>query len=278
MKLFSKVLAPFSKDEIDNWDLKQFQALTGSLTHKLLLLQVPGKEVENPGQSPDTLQQIEKLLKKSGIEVQVKVQHKDLAEAVPRIARDENADLLMRTDFVGEGISKKENETWYNLIRESLTSVWIARQGKKQPPKKIICPVDFSNSSMQALTDAIRLCKAFDAELTVLTTFEPMVVSFPTRLNIDYESENQAIEDDSRRGLNAFLKDVDLESVRHQSKVVEGKPALVIVEEIKKQQADLVVMGATGKSILQRFFLGSVTESVMQQLPCSMLIVKRDGL
>ena len=55
---------------------------------------------------------------------------------------------------------------------------------------------------------------------------------------------------------------------------VEGKPAEQIVFMAEQWQADLIVVGAHTKTPLERLLLGSVSQSVLEHSPCSVLIVR----
>lgn len=55
--------------------------------------------------------------------------------------------------------------------------------------------------------------------------------------------------------------------------MTEGKPADQIVEIAEKENVDVIVMG-TGKSIVDKHLLGSVSEKVVHSTPCSIMLVK----
>lgn len=60
--------------------------------------------------------------------------------------------------------------------------------------------------------------------------------------------------------------------------VRSGIPHEEIVAAAEKHQADLLVMGSTGRTALLRLLMGSVTRRVIQHLPCSLLTVKQEDL
>ena len=49
-----------------------------------------------------------------------------------------------------------------------------------------------------------------------------------------------------------------------------------IILAAQEHQADLIVMGATGRTGLARVLIGSTTRRVLEHLPCSLLTVKQD--
>jgi len=53
-----------------------------------------------------------------------------------------------------------------------------------------------------------------------------------------------------------------------------GPPAATILREAEHYASDLVVVGARGLSALRRIALGSVSESVLRQAGCPVLIVR----
>jgi len=76
--------------------------------------------------------------------------------------------------------------------------------------------------------------------------------------------------------LNDFEKAIDLENNKNISLkkiLMEGKPAEVIVKLAEDKCADVIVMG-TGKSIVDKHLLGSVSEEVVHFAPCTIHLVR----
>ena len=71
----------------------------------------------------------------------------------------------------------------------------------------------------------------------------------------------------ARMGKNLRGEDLTIQGV-----VVEGKPGEEIIKAIGAYKASLVVVGSRGLSKLKRFFLGSVSEWVLRDAPCSVMI------
>jgi len=60
----------------------------------------------------------------------------------------------------------------------------------------------------------------------------------------------------------------------HFSRILkEGDPADEIVKIAEKNDVDLLVMG-TGKSIVDKHLLGSVSEKVVHSAPCTILLIR----
>lgn len=68
-----------------------------------------------------------------------------------------------------------------------------------------------------------------------------------------------------------ILKETAIESV-HIARM--GHAADEITQHAADMKADLIVVGAHGKSMVERLFLGSTSETVAQHAPCSVLIAR----
>ena len=63
--------------------------------------------------------------------------------------------------------------------------------------------------------------------------------------------------------------------VGFSSLVFQGRPYEVIIQVAQKKSMDLIVLGAMGKTGLESLLMGSVTERVIAQAPCAVLVVKK---
>ena len=62
--------------------------------------------------------------------------------------------------------------------------------------------------------------------------------------------------------------------VRVTTKVMEGQPGKVIVDEARHWGADVVIVGSHARGPLRRLLLGSVSHAVHQQAPCPVQVVR----
>ena len=78
-----------------------------------------------------------------------------------------------------------------------------------------------------------------------------------------------------RCGLEQLLQKQDFGDIAWQREIRSGPPAELIVAVAQDYMADLIVMGASGRTGMARFLIGSTTRRAIQQLPCSLPTVKR---
>ena len=130
--------------------------------------------------------------------------------------------------------------------------------------KQIICPVDFSESSVRALAYAAALARWYDAQLTVLhvvPTFEAMQVrgDLVEPIRVVTPMPREQVLDEMSRSLNLAA----LSSLA--TPIAEsGDPQATIIEQALSKKADLIVMGTHGRRGFKRLLLGSVTEAVLR--------------
>lgn len=193
-------------------------------------------------------------------------------------AKEQNSNLIL----VCSG-NKSNNEkfklgtTAEKLIQLSDVPVWVVKSGKQMEIKEILCPVDFSDPSKRALQNAILLSNNFDSRLLILGVFEPFFNTSP-RINIDQKLENEKLQKQFEQKMKDFLSEFDLRRVNHLIEIQEGIPHKKILKSIQKNSIDLLVMGTNGRSGLSRIIMGSVTENVIRQLPCSFVTTKTQNI
>jgi len=75
-----------------------------------------------------------------------------------------------------------------------------------------------------------------------------------------------------------FIANLDFRDSNWIKKTRTGKPHDEILAEVAESAVDLVVMGTVGKSGVARFLIGSVTQQVTRDLPCSILTMKAQDM
>ena len=139
--------------------------------------------------------------------------------------------------------------------------------------KQIICPVDFSESSVRAFAHAAAIARWYDAQLTVLhvvPTFEPIQVrgELAEPIRVVTPMPREQVLEEMTRSLN-----LPALSSRATRIAESGDPQATIIDQALSTKADLIVMGTHGRRGFKRLLLGSVTEAVLREAPCPVLTV-----
>ncbi len=141
--------------------------------------------------------------------------------------------------------------------------------------ERILCPVDFSRSSVWAFTHASSLAHHFDAKLFVQYVVElgqyPSADFAPNADAYDQFCDTMLSQGEAR--LRAFIQahrkyEVDPECIASRGTAADG-----VLSFAKQRAINLIVMGAHGRRGFERLMLGSVTEKVLRMAQCPVLAV-----
>lgn len=143
-----------------------------------------------------------------------------------------------------------------------------------EPIKKILCPVDFSDSSEAALDVALGLASKLGSELELLHVIQPPIYvgweDSPAGLAATAEML-EVSRDRSKQQLDLLAANFQSRGVPIRTTLQEGSPHHEIAERSKA--VDLVVMGTHGRTGLPHLLLGSVAERVVRTAVCPVMTV-----
>jgi nucleotide-binding universal stress UspA family protein len=134
----------------------------------------------------------------------------------------------------------------------------------------ILVPLDGSNYSQKALIQACDLAKNHRSNLILV-----YVVDKPLSLNLLDRKEYLGIL--RKFGEKVLIKGKETakeEGIDATTIMKEGNIANEIVKLAKIKKCNLIIMGSKGLGATARFFLGSVSNKLANNSPCSILIVK----
>ena len=151
--------------------------------------------------------------------------------------------------------------------------VLVVKQVPHAPYRKLLVPVDFSDSSLRAIDDAQRI--APQAHIVLLHVFE---VPFEGQLryaNVDEDKINHyrvLARQEATEKINALRAQSTLSASRSSIMVLRGSPTLRITEQEQELDCDLIVIGKHGESLVDEWLLGSVTKHVLAESQGDVLV------
>jgi nucleotide-binding universal stress UspA family protein len=160
------------------------------------------------------------------------------------------------------------------LVRMSKTPLLVVKKFPTTPYRKVLVPVDFSENSQRAAFMALKI--APDAKITFLHAFDVILEEHMRYMNVapdiirEYHARTGA---EALQELNQFITDLQAEDRSFFRTVIFGHPGHVIYDHAKKMKPDLIVLGKHGRSRFDELLLGSVTQHVLDQISCDVLIV-----
>jgi nucleotide-binding universal stress UspA family protein len=215
------------------------------------------------------------VLRDSGVKVEAPIIKYGIPyDQIVMAASSVNANMiLVGSGETNAGEKFKLGTTTERIIQRSEKPVMVIKENSALSVSKILCPVDFSSPSERALKNALIFARRFNAELIILSVSETTTSSWFSSKE-DLEKENKERLKAHTKDFEAFLNKVNLEGVNWSREERSGNPAQEILNTISDKNIDLLIMGTSGRSGLNRLIVGSVTEKVIREVPCSFLTLK----
>jgi len=137
----------------------------------------------------------------------------------------------------------------------------------------VLCPVDFSETSVRAATYAKAFADWYGAGLTLLHVVPTLDAAIEPVVGMD-EAAGILLAHSRDKVLAEMQRMAGTHAAERTSLVVDsGLVHAAILRHAAALPADLLVMGTHGRSGFSRLFLGSVTERVLRTAPCPVLSV-----
>ncbi|MBQ6219829.1 MAG: universal stress protein [Methanosphaera sp.] len=142
--------------------------------------------------------------------------------------------------------------------------------------KKILLPTDGSKNSESAIIHALTIASDEHAEIIILNVVDSKHLSSLPDEALDKDA-NAIFEKHSEKAISRVKEIIkeneDKFNVKVSTLSLEGNPSEVILKVCEKDDIDMVVMANSGKHMVDRFLLGSVTEKTIRQSPVPVLII-----
>lgn len=148
-----------------------------------------------------------------------------------------------------------------------------------QNVKKILAPIDFSVHSMEAMRGAMELAKDVGAEVHLMHVIAPHHHFIPLPLATSAEQSRELVREaamieQAEEELGRIKKDDFGDSNKVFTCAVVGPPVQKLCDYAKEQAIDLIVMSTHGRTGGDFALIGSVTEKVVRNSPCSVLVFR----
>ena len=162
------------------------------------------------------------------------------------------------------------------VLRRSLCAVLtVGVEADADARGPVLCPIDFSARSEEALVVAADLAHARGVALHVLHAVEPVTVPSPYGALVFPPGDAERVER-AREEIERIVADMVLPPVATTVSVRGGYPEHEILAAAVG--AGIVVLASHGRKGVARVFLGSVAEAVVREAPCPVLTIKASGV
>jgi nucleotide-binding universal stress UspA family protein len=151
-----------------------------------------------------------------------------------------------------------------------------------QPFKRILCPVDFSDPSIEASRLAWSLAAQAGAGLTLLHVLEwpweeppaPRIDELPPQQGFALAEFRRYSEESAQHRLESLIPDA-MPAGHVSTRVANGKSHVQILRVAAEEQTDLIVIGVHGRNPVDMALFGSTTNQVIRRAMCPVLTSRR---
>ncbi len=187
--------------------------------------------------------------------------------SLTELAESERTDLMVMgargTHFVREVLLGSTTERVLSKLHRPLLAV---KQRPLSPYRRVLCPVDFSGHAAAAINAAHAWLP--DAEFVLLHAFEVELESTFRFAGLEEEKIHQyriKAREAAHASMDEFVAKLEVPAAHLSRQFVHGAPTPRILEQEQTLDADLIVMGKRGQSVMEELLLGSVTKHVLTQ-------------
>ncbi len=200
------------------------------------------------------------------------VQKGNSADAVLNQAKDIDADLIVlggeKIDIAGKRTAS--SYTAEAVVRGAKIPVWICQTDQV---KRVLCGIDGSEASAQALRAAVDVCQRFKAKLCIVNVLENVETPFGMDPG-EIEAAQEQYKADTIEKMKAFLQKIDCDGLEFETFYQWGMPSKVLLDFAEDFDKDLIVIGAKGASPLSHVLMGSTASRILRSATCSLLVIR----
>lgn len=136
--------------------------------------------------------------------------------------------------------------------------------------EKILVAVDGSEYAEWTFKKGIEMAKRNKAELHILHVFD--VRYYPS----EYASIKRRAEQEGIELLKRYKEEAEKQDLVKVETILKfGSPKVLVSKSAEDIGADLILCGASGLYAVEQVLLGSVTESIIRNAKCDVLVVRR---
>jgi universal stress protein A len=150
--------------------------------------------------------------------------------------------------------------------------------GSTMQIRTILVPTDFSEYAEYAFPWALQMAAGWQAKLILFHAVVPISpLAFPDSVYLPelQRMEADILADAEKRMAECVKKAQGSSAIIVETRVVVGEPVSEICQAVRREEADLVIMGSHGRTGLAHVLLGSVAERVIRHASCPVLVARK---
>jgi len=192
------------------------------------------------------------------------VREGQLSKKILKLASEKSADLILvgkKTSINGSGVITQR------LARRASCSLLIVPENSLPKIKKILVPSDFSDYSKDALEEAIEITEKNDGKSEIVCQ---NVFSVPSGYHFtgkSYEEFSDIMLMHAQVNYKKFIRKIDTKGHKITplyTRDEDDDPVVDIINKAQEIEANIIIIGAKGRTAATALFIGSLAERLIQ--------------
>ncbi len=274
--MYEKILAAVNEFTNSELAARYALALSQSCNAKLFLVFVAKEGIER-----NTFKRAESALERlfidaesRGIEVRSITEKGEPFKNIYNIVRDEHIDLVF-TATRREDVSKRFFTK--TIARElilrmpcSVAMVRIVRMGRIHPGNILVPLKGMMRDIKERAFFVGKLASCFNSKVTIFHCPEPLADFFHGKLYLNPAVREKNIPKD----IETFTEHLSSYIIINEKRTSYGSIPKAITIEAAHKRNDLIIMGASERSLLKSIISGNPVEEVLRETPCDLIVLK----
>jgi nucleotide-binding universal stress UspA family protein len=141
--------------------------------------------------------------------------------------------------------------------------------------KNILVAIDGSKEADRAFRKGMEIAQRNDATLLLVHVIDTRTFALIEAYDTVIGDRAEKLAKDMLENYKTQAEDAGITKVQYE--IDYGSPKFRIPRDLaKKHNVDLILCGATGLNVVERFFIGSVSEHITRYATCDVLIVRTE--
>ena len=143
--------------------------------------------------------------------------------------------------------------------------------------RHILCPTDLKERAHIAIKKAVQIAHQFNARITMLNVHKEFMDKHERemlRVSVEkVKKKYRQIATESKQEMKAVIHELHADDIEVSYLLHKGTPAETIVTVSAQEGVDLIVMCTDGRDNIKDFVAGTITEHVINNAPCPVLVI-----
>lgn len=268
---FERILLAVDGSEFSDGAIRVAQAMAGKCGAELMVMSIGIVNPEYNSMVPNLDDEAEKLARTNvdaaiaampGVACKPIVRvGDDPAVEIVQVAEETRADVIVLGRHGRRGLARwKLGHATAKVVGNAPCPVLVVPRAAGMWTKRILVATDGSRYSELAAVTAGKLAEACHLPMTAVSA-----------VHSGHSAERRQI---AQAAVDAIIDGLKISGIEVRGYLPEGRPEQAILEAAGRDAADLIVVGSHGRTGLDRMLMGSISEKVLNQAQCPVLVVK----